>query len=372
MKVAAITGLALLAACAAAPPERLRTPKRLKRPPENTADATPATPPVRFSWPQPQIVLPQLPAPPTHADPSEFARWPLSQATHPSLEPAFAIARVFAQPGVSWIDLCARGVQNRRGGGIAEAHRAYLTAWCRVLEHDASAAVIGLSTLMSTTQYGIPGAIRQDVANIVVDAGNADVAEDLLNRAHIDDVAVYDLVAATYVEVGRTDDALRFNNRAMASTARSGAGACERRAREILLAPEYARDDLIAHLEREHRCPALAGDLACWSNTDRCAAPLTPAHYVHMAYGDWPTGPADGGRWWTVASIALRGFPAASGADVLATAALSAAVRSSRCSDITISRARTAAAEIMDNKAHDTSLDPQLNQLIRPQLLCQP
>lgn len=369
MKVAAIAAAATLAACAAAPPETLRNPKQKKRP----ADVEDVRPLPLSLADRPAITLPPLPPPKVHDDPSELVRWPLSQATHPALDPAFAIEKVFAQPGVSWIDLCARGVQNRRGGGIAEEHRTYLTAWCEVLKHDAQSALTRLAPLMSTTQRGLPDAVRHDVANIVVDAGPADIAEDLLNRARIDDVAVYDLVAATYAEVGRSSAASYFNDRALAATTRTSPGRCERGARAILLAHESMRAKLIEDFRRGGGCNDLAEDLACWSDPKSCDVARSPARMVHDVYDNWPTAPADARTWYHLGRRANAAFPA-SGAAELATAALGASLRSTRCEDTRDIRSIVRLArDVRAATWHDPRLDPELDRItVTPLTLCVP
>ena len=366
MKVAAVAALAALAACAAAPPEPLSNPKRKRRPIEETGAAVPLVSLVT----RPAIALPPLPPPPTRTDLTELVRWPLGHAEHPALEPAFAIARVFAQPGVSWIDLCSRGVQSRRGGGIAEAHRTYLTAWCDVLKRDAEAAIARLSPLRSTLQRGIADAVRRDIANIVVDAGAADISADLLARARIDDVEIYDLVSATYAEVGRTADARWFNGRALASSA--SAGRCERRAKEIVLSEPYLRGELIKRLQHEGTCRVLAADLACWHDVDNCLGGRSPEQRLHELYKQWPSAPRTAGAWWTIAyrsSLVL----AVPGADQLATAALAAMLNASRCTSGEVRFAADTATQIRAHPVHDTKLDALLDQIIQtPKTFCQP
>jgi len=371
VKVAAVAGVVLLAACASAPPEPLHNPRPLDRVPEEVVTPAPAFPPLLSMAARPTITLPPLPPPAApRNDPSELVRWPLSQATHPSLEPAFAIAKVFAQPGVSWIDLCARGVQNRRGGGIAEEHRAYLIAWCDVLRHDAPSAVARLARLMTTLQRGIPDAVRRDIANIVVDAGPSDVAEELLARAQIDDLTTYDLIAATYAEIGRTSEARYFNDRAIAGSTNGTTGVCERHARDILLAPAELRRELISRFRLISACRVLADDVACWNDAKDCISSLGPVETLHELYNTWPTAPSDAKTWWNIAdrSMLILSVP---GADALATFALRAAVEASRCKSRNVRIAIDAAEQLRATRNHNLNLDPQLDQIIKsPENLC--
>lgn len=371
MKVAVVAGVALLGACASAPPEPLHNPQPLERPPEQVTTPPVAFPPLLSMEARPVITLPPLPPPPApRGDPSELVRWPLSQATHPALEPAFAIAKVFAQPGVSWIDLCARGVQNRRGGGIAEEHRAYLGAWCDVLRHDAPAAVARLAPLRTTLQRGIADAVRRDIANIVVDAGPSDVAEELLSRAQIDDLAIYDLIAATYAEVGRTSEARYFNGRAIAGSTAGTAGVCERHARDILLAPPDLRRELIGRLRLVTTCRVLADDLTCWNNAKDCAANLGPVETLHELYNAWPTAPREAKTWRNIAYRATL-ILSVPGADALATFALRAVVEASRCRSRDVRFAIDTAEQLRAAPNHNLNLDPQLDQIIKsPENLC--
>ena len=145
---------------------------------------------------------PELDLSPLFADPTEHARWPLSLGSHPVLGPHFDIAAALAEPGVGWLDLCGRGIQNRHTSGNQELLE-YLRAWCSVTTHDTAKALYQLGQLAHTIRRsgGLTSAIRTDVANILVDNGSADDAEKLLRRSLIEDLAVVDLLAASYFEV---------------------------------------------------------------------------------------------------------------------------------------------------------------------------
>src|SRR6185503_18531607 len=99
-------------------------------------------------------------------------RWPLSGMNHPSLEPRFPVANELAI-GVDWQTLCARGVQNRTSPTQKEL-LSYLRGWCEVQRRDVDGACAHLTPLIGAMTFGMPAAVRQDLANILVDHGDAD------------------------------------------------------------------------------------------------------------------------------------------------------------------------------------------------------
>jgi hypothetical protein len=272
-------------------------------------------------------------------------RWPLSPATHPVLEPTFAIARALAAPGVSWIDLCGRGVEHRHLSRANDRDLVeYLGAWCHVVRHEPTAALSRLALLDHSVVLGLPAALPHDIANIVADHFGADEAELQLGKAAIHDVAVLDLLAATYVEIGRVDDAAEINTRAIENDAYAPeAVTCHRWAREIALATVGARAGLIERFHaREDRtpnpiCHELLDRLDCWANpATGCAGYVADQgldpQYVSLAtaYYGWPEGDAGWELWQAVAEAAVRAFPLA-GAEALAESALVAARKTSAC-----------------------------------------
>lgn len=242
-------------------------------------------------------------------DPHAYERWPLGHNQHPSLEPAYAIASVFASPGVSWLDLCRMGAQNRRGVGSTEQLE-YLRAWCDVAKRDAGAAIARLKPLVNSGVLGMPAAVRTDIANIVVDAGDADHAQALLSRAQVDDLAVYDLAAAGYVEVGKVQDAIALTDRSIAAhDARRPLDHCMRIARKVVLVDPGSRTPLLLALGRLNRCEAPYRELLCW-HKGHCD-PYLVAHGVKPdelrlgeLYKNWPSSGAPVDEWLRAARIA--------------------------------------------------------------------
>ena len=97
---------------------------------------------------------------------------------------------VFAAPGTGWADLCRLGAQNRRTSGGLVVHTEYLRAWCDVARREIHPAVARLGPLLTSPARGIAAAVRFDIANIVVDAGDADEAQRILVAARVLALAV--------------------------------------------------------------------------------------------------------------------------------------------------------------------------------------
>ncbi len=378
-----VVALLVLAACGAVPTAPPQTPTE---PP-----ITPSSPPgpARVSYPDNEAVAepvavprPDIGAPPRLAalpkpDPSDHLRWPLTKNSHPALEPTYAIAPVFAAAGVSWTDLCRVGAQNRRSALLDQTE--YLKAWCDVGRREITGAVTRLGPLMRSTVLGLAPAARIDIANILVDAGDADQAVRVLAAAKITDVSVLDMLAASYIEVGMVNDGAMLNELAIGSyDFQRPADQCERLTRRMLMASvaEHARNvpDYGPYLANRS-CALLAHAVACWA-TRECAAYLTdqgvPGVDVDLldVYFTWPETAETADTWWRLGELAYDelGTP---GADVLATAAYEGAIRSEGCSRERSSDVRMRALKIKLFKAHDTKLDPRLDVMIdSPWLLC--
>lgn len=247
-------------------------------------------------------------------------RWPLAALDHPRLEPRFAIAQALAQPGVSLSTLCSLGAQRRHG--IDLDLQAYLRGWCSALAGDVQAACAALAPLVGSATPRIADAVKIDLANILAEHGRADDAERWLNRYHIASSALYDRLAANYVEVGTTDDAVAMNRLAIDSDANpSLADRCIRLAREIVLGG--SRDSLaladLRELARRGRALTLRGDdtcvkldakLRCWARDD-CNDFLIPLHTsrdalrtLQAARERWPN-VVTAAQWQEIAEQAL-------------------------------------------------------------------
>ena len=138
-------------------------------------------------------------------------RWPLSGMHHPKLEPEFPVAQELAI-GVDWQGLCARGV-HRRISATQKELISYLRGWCHVQERDVDGACAELVPLLGSVKSGLRDAVRRDLANILVESGDAEKAEHWLTKHHVRDIETLDLLAANYVEVGSPADAFAINRR---------------------------------------------------------------------------------------------------------------------------------------------------------------
>lgn len=218
--------LVAIVACAPARPEKLEAPQPVWH--RSVKGFAPS--------PQPTVQL----APPPAIDLSPFMpdfhdelRWPLTPMNHPVMEPKFPIAQEFAQPGVGWMELCSSGVTNRFGGD--KELLSYLRGWCKAVEGDTDAACTNLAPLMHSTKPRLEAAVRNDLANILAQ-NHADKAEHFIQAHQLRDVGMLDLLAANFVEVGTTDDALTINRSAIDSDDYPAAATkCMRWTRQIVL-----------------------------------------------------------------------------------------------------------------------------------------
>ncbi len=287
----------------------------------------------RARMPRPAIDL-SLYTPDFHDD----LRWPLSSMTHPSLEPRFPIARELAI-GVSWQQLCARGVHKRVSATKREL-LSYLHGWCDVLKRDIDGACKHLAPLLGSTRLGLTQAIRQDLANILVSSGDADQAEHHLSKHHIRDIEVIDLLAANYVEVGSPHDAAAIIRRAIDSDDHpTDATRCQRLVKRIATRseadPTEALDALTTLATRrkiaDPSCVRLNNKVACWQSPERGCEPYFRDENISLlvqsllrAYYRWP-GTARMETWWHVADVARNAMPMPEAAE-LALAAFDASL----------------------------------------------
>jgi hypothetical protein len=334
--VLAVAAIAM--SCAPAKPEKLERPKRI---PHEEAGELPQ--PVFVDRPKLQLTSP---TPDFHDE----LRWPLTSMSHPALEPRFEIASHFAQAGIGWMELCARGVQNSTGRD--KELIAYLRGWCAAIKGDADAAVAHLTPLLGSTTSGLRAAVRTDLANILAN-GHADKAAHLIKTNNIRDVAVLDLLSANYVEVGTTAEAAAFNRDAIDSDDyATPATKCERLTKSIALTGNKM-SPLLLEVEQlatkpkvpDRTCVRLHHKLQCWRDRSQCRAfyvdeGLDPVMIgLVEAYDSWPDGKSTR-HWIDIVDMAtVTVFPSAPlipGARELTFAALENVVRSEpRCSEST-------------------------------------
>lgn len=278
-------------------------------------------------------------------DPSQELRWPLSVASHPVLEPRFAIAAAIAEPGVTWLELCARGAQHRHQAGQAELGE-YLQAWCSVAGNDADAALAQLRSLTRTTVLGMGPCVTLDIANILADHGSADEAVRLLDHNRIDDVEILDTLSANYEELGREEDAKQINQLAIAHDAVTPHEAvrCHRWARRVVLGDPALRPQLVTELRArlvgqklpDPTCEQLLHEIECWVEPGaRCAdyfkdRGMDPRDSDLLdVYSNWPARGVDFDSWVRITTVATRSIPV--GGAPLAIAALRTALQASDC-----------------------------------------
>lgn len=286
--------------------------------------------------PRPQLDVESL-VPDFH----EELRWPMSAMSHPELAPQFEIAAVFAQPGIGFIELCERGVQNRITAGRNRDELEYLRGCCSAVKGDADAACGKLAPLANSPVLGLQAAIRTDLANIIANHGDVDEAERLLAKHRLDDGLLLDTLAATYLEVDKPHAAYEMNRRALDSSGHTtNATHCRRLVRDIVLRNDRElspRVKELAGMVTNHKlpdpvCVSLHRALKCWQKPGMDCLDYFQEQkidhknlYLLVAYRAWPT-TGDYFKWVGVAADALSAHPLA-GSEDLAVVALDASLR---------------------------------------------
>jgi hypothetical protein len=310
-------------------------------------------------------------------DVSDVVRWPLPASAYLTLEPTYPIAAVFAQDS-TWLDLCGLGVQNRIVPGMRSAYLDYLRAWCEVARHDTDAALVHMRNVLRSNVKGLADAVRRDLANILVDAGNAQMAHRALLNAKIDEIAVDDLLAASFADLNKRADADWFNDAALARTVQTITARCQRLARRVVIADKADRFSRLKELQphiKYHDCKLLLHELTCW-NGGSCTDYINEhgidpelAAIVDV-YAAWPSGPASARRWIMIADEAA-GYLGRAGADILAITALEGAMRATTCTGDQAAIVSAAARKILASPYRERSFDARVGGLINtPGKLC--
>jgi hypothetical protein len=258
---------------------------------------------------------------------------------HPTLEPSFPVAQELAI-GVDWEQLCARGVHTRVSATQKELLH-YLHGWCDAAKRDIDAACAHLTPLLGSVKSGLRPAVRRDLANILVEQGDADKAEHWLSKHHIRDTQILDLLAANYIEVGSEADAFAINRRAMDSDDHAtDATKCMRLAKRIVIGHDHNVETYVAQFKKmvldakvpDQTCERLWNKVACWRERGMCAGYYndenisTQARLLADAYDAWPAGSAKWHEWWNYADTARLAVPAPGAAELVVTA-MEAALR---------------------------------------------
>lgn len=268
----------------------------------------------------------------------EELRWPLSMMSHPELEPQFEIAQVFAEPGIGWIELCNRGVQNRVQAGRNRDELEYLRGWCAAIKGDADTACGTLKPLTTSAVLGLSAATRTDLVNIIANAGGLDAADKLLNKHRLGDIELYDLLSATYLELGREQDAAEMNLRALDTVGHTtNAMHCRRLVKDIMLRGQTA--EAVNELENlatkpkvpDPVCVSLNKAMTCrLGRPDHCFPYFQEqgihgsAIYLLKAARAWPLHAARHKEWLNIAIQAMNAVPVP-GSEDYAIAAMEAA-----------------------------------------------
>ncbi|HEX5058405.1 MAG TPA: hypothetical protein VFV99_03550 [Kofleriaceae bacterium] len=323
-------GIVLVAACGAKAPPKVEN-AQFTAPAPNNLTYRPLTIAMRRPAIDLTVVMPEF---------HEELRWPLSGMNHPALVPRFAVAAELAVPGVEWEELCARGVQNRTSGAQKEL-LAYLRGWCAVQKRDIDAACAHLRPLLGSVMAGMTAAVRQDLANILVEQGDSEKAEHWLSKHDIRDMRTLDLLAANYIEVGSQADAFAINRRAMDSDDHATpATKCYRLVRRIvigldvepMLAVEALKELGLKAEIPDPICKRLWNKILCWQDHDRCAEYFNDENVdarerlLVDAYYAWPSGAVSAAEWLTYADKAELAIPVP-GASELVVSALETAMR---------------------------------------------
>ena len=372
-----VLGLVVLAACGGAP-----------------VPSTPHTPAPQIAQPLPPSVqlprrLASAPRPELDRSDPDLAdepRWPLSVAAHPAFEPRFDIAGALAQRGVGWLDLCRMGAQHRTLSAHRDLER-YLRAWCAAGDGHIGDALDQLSVMGNPTVAGMGHAIREDIANLLAQNGGANAAEKLLATAKVEDVEIFDLLAATYFELGKPVDAYEINERAIDRQRHStDAAKCHRFARRVLLTEPTARAGFLAELDQlgdwdpgsarlvttDPVCVALDVQLHCttWPRTGCCAylyiqgVNTAPYRQLLKTYLEWPDGQVSDKRWTEIALAAASAEPAPRW-DRFQVAALLAEYAADRCLDPElVGEVHHQALGLHLNNDRDRALDPIIDAIL--------
>ncbi|MFT3699015.1 MAG: hypothetical protein QM831_38070 [Kofleriaceae bacterium] len=318
MKRCAALGLVMVGC--GAPAEPLKTPKPI-------AHAADRELPALLGAPTPHTDVDRsgmLPTPPF--DPSPWGRWPLTVSQHPELEPHFPIANELAQPGVSWLDLCARGAQSRHMATHAELGE-YLAAWCAVTKDDYADALQQLAPLRNERR--LHDAVELDVSSIVAAGISGDSAESTLRHANLIDIHIIDLTSAAYFEVGKLDAALAMN-RLVADVDRRPTEEvyCHRLAREYANSGPTEQAAIYEQLDHKQA----TGSMRC----DGMLTVLRPEHVLpvptdtQLFVDSWPKQAARFEHWQYIVKIGEKLQEQYVGYR-LAVAALEMALRTSQC-----------------------------------------
>lgn len=312
-------------------------------------------------------------------DTSDALRWPRSSSSHPQLEPGYAVAASLAQSGVTWVELCNLGAHKRRLAGAKQDATTYLAAWCHVLAHDVDGAIAALAPLQRSMIHGITRTIYIDIANILVSAVDAAQALRVLAKHKLSDPALFDVLAATYAELGKLDDARELNDRALESNAYATTETrCHRFARSVVLGDPLALDKLRPLADGNAECDSLYTPLHCTESptSHRCVpyysknGVSTRALRLLEVYQDWPTRPSRPSVWLALVRPSLMAIPFED-ADMITMAAIETALRGSACGSDWVKDVQDAARDLQKTPHVERDVHARIiTVLTKPETLC--
>src|SRR5262249_17428727 len=133
-----------------------------------------------------------------------------------------------------------------------------------------------LVPLLKSGTAGLSAAVRSDLANILVDHGDASDAQHWLTEYTIRDSGLLDLLAATYVDLDRDADGYQMNRVALDFDYHASAATlCHRQARRYLLGDredQEAARTALTHLGTgkvpDPTCVALRNAIFCGEEHD--------------------------------------------------------------------------------------------------------
>jgi hypothetical protein len=370
MRKLAAAALAVIVGCGGHPAPEPLVPPPAEPPPMSTEPHEAV-----IVGPLPRSIAMPRPAPRTPPDLDALARWPLGFNEHPEDEPSFDIAGALADPGVTWRDLCRRGVQFGHRAHDQDLI-AYLKAWCT---EDTDDALYQLGLLQSSAIHGIADAVAPDAARRLVHVSAA-TAEGTLMRAHVTSPHVFDLLAASYYEVGKLDEAIAMNKNSISGADADEAATCHRLAHGIAIStgPEQAQlaellyryahpfttDAVGAHaVAPNSTCVALDEDVGCWVEVKACAfGTKLETRFLQRAIASWPSYATTFSEWSDEYDAARAALPAPY-AITLAVAALQAELRTSECEQKRLAGLLDATTIMRTAVTRGDDLDRQLDEI---------
>jgi hypothetical protein len=222
---------------------------------------------------------------------------------------------------------------------------------------------------------GIALAVAIDTARIVADRVDGGSVEGVLRHANLLEVPIVDLIAASYFELGKLDEAVETNRlAAMLDNHASDATVCHRLVRAIASTPDGdARERSIADLEHlatpvppkpnaPHPRPpdATCVELGKAVGVD-VGDPIAVA--LRRARSAWPSGAGSFEDWQNVFTLGIRALPDPRAVE-LAVRAIELEIEASQCDRSLMPAIRADAAELR-LRVRDRDAIDDVNAVVR-------